>query len=311
MNRIKIDYLAFVLLFIPVSLLIESGLTWSVGLSIRFLSFPLGLILALLLSHFVTIRNELQVYSMVLILVGLVVSGAIFALIHDPTYDGNWYHQPGIYQLSHGWNPIWQHHSATITNKSANMWVDHYAKGQETICANIVALTGNMETGKLGNLFLPMSSFLFSFLALRKMFESWSRKKLWMVAFVVAFPPIIWNQMVSYYIDFNLYSIILTALCSVLLYREDKVKFLVVFVCLLTVSISVKFNMLMWYGLLYVGIMVYFWKICHRAMVGRIVGYGVATTVVAVLTFAYNPYITNTVDHKSPVYPLMGGGKNK
>lgn len=307
--KTKIDYLAFALLLLPVSLLLVSGLTWSVGMSIGMVTFPLGLILALLGAHFVTNHKEAQVGSMALIFVGLVVGGAICALIHDPAFDSNWYHQPGIYQLSHGWNPVWQHHSATLTDGSANMWVDHYAKGQETICATLVALTGNMEIGKLGNLFLPLSSLLFAVMALRKMFAGWSGKKQWLVAYLAAFPPIVCVQMMSYYIDFNLYSIVLTALCSVLLYREEKRKFLVVFVSLLTVAISVKFNMLMWFGLLYIGIMVYFWVTGRRNMVGRIVGYGVAGTLVALLTFAYNPYVTNTVDHQSPVYPLMGGGK--
>ena len=53
--------------------------------------------------------------------------------------------------------------------------------------------------------------------------------------------------------------------------------------------------------------MVWFWRMGRRDMVGRIIGYGVAGALVTVLTFSFNPYITNTIDHQTPVYPLMGG----
>lgn len=92
-----------------------------------------------------------------------------------------------------------------------------------------------------------------------------------------------------------------------ILYREDKVKFLTIFVCLLALAISVKFNMLMWFGLLYLSFIVYFWKQGKRGMVGKIVSYGIGVTIISILTFSFNPYITNTMDHHSPVYPLMGG----
>lgn len=197
-----------------------------------------------------------------------------------------------------------------LVDESSRMWVDHYAKGQETICASIVAFTGNMEMGKLGNFFLPLSSLFFTILALSKVFEDWSKKKVGILAFVIAFPPVIWNQVLSYYIDFNLYSIVLIAFCSMILYREDKVKFLTIFVCLLALAISVKFNMLMWFGLLYLSFIVYFWKQGKRGMVGKIVSYGIGATIVSILTFSFNPYITNTMDHHSPVYPLMGGQAN-
>lgn len=173
----------------------------------------------------------------------------------------------------------------------------------------LLLFTGNMEVGKLGNFFLPLSSLFFTIMALRNMFIDWSKKKVTVLAFVIAFPPIIWNQILSFYIDFNLYSIVLIALCSMILYREDKVKFLTIFVCLLALSISVKFNMLIWFGLLYLSFMVYLWKQGKRGMVGKIVCSGIGATIVSVLTFSFNPYITNTIDHHSPVYPLMGGAK--
>ena len=301
------EFLAIELLLLPIILLLISGLTWIVGGTLTQWVFPMGMIISFLLVYILEGKPQ-KTYIPLAILVGIIcVVGLACYLIHDPAFDSNWYHQPGVYLLSHGWNPIYQHHSMNIGDASANMWIDHYAKGQETICATIVALTGNMETGKLGNFFLPISAFLFSLLSLKKAFGTWSNKKQWLVAFIVAFPPVVWNQLLSFYIDFNLYSIVLIGLCSMILYQEEKVKFLTVFVCLTAMSISVKFNMLMWFGLLYIGFMVICWRLGKRKMVGRIVVCGIAATIVSILTFSFNPYVTNTMDHQSPVYPLMGG----
>lgn len=144
-------------------------------------------------------------------------------------------------------------------------------------------------------------------MALEKMFEGWSKRKLLLVAFIVAFPPVIWNQLLSFYIDFNLYSIVVIALCSMVLYKEDKVKFLLVFICLLAIAVSVKFNMWLWFGLLYLGFMAYFWRQGLRSMVSYIFVYGIVGVIMSGLTFSFNPYITNTIDHQTPFYPLMGG----
>lgn len=301
------EYLAMELLLLPIILLLLSGLTWIVGGTLSQWVFPVGIIASFLFVYALEGKRKMNFLPLAFTLGIIVVIGVLCYFIQDPAYDSNWYHQPGIYLLSHGWNPIYQHHSMSIGDASANMWIDHYAKGQETICATIVACTGNMEIGKLGNFFLPISAFLYALLSVMKMFGSWSNKKQWLIAFIVAFPPIIWNQLLSFYIDFNLYSIVLIGLCSMILYREKKGKFLTVFVSLTAMAISVKFNMLMWFGLLYIGFMVIYWRLGKRKMVGQIVVCGIVATLVSVLTFSFNPYITNTMDHHSPVYPLMGG----
>lgn len=300
---------AFTFLSMPVLILLLAGMSWILKLEIFSFIFPMSLVICLGISLVCSKAKSriVKLYPFGVIL-GLMFIALFCYFLKDPAFDSNWYHQPGIYLLSHGWNPIYDHHSMKLVDESSRMWVDHYAKGQETICASIVAFTGNMEMGKLGNFFLPLSSLFFTILALRKVFGDWSKKKVGILAFIIAFPPIIWNQILSYYIDFNLYSIVLIAFCSMILYREDKVKFLTIFVCLLVLAISIKFNMLMWFGLLYLTFMVYFWKQGKRGMVGKIVSYGIGATIVSVLTFSLNPYITNTMDHHSPVYPLMGGG---
>lgn len=148
MKQNHINYWAFALLIIPVVLLLVSGLTWCIGASICSFTFPLALVFTLFMANKIISRQKIQYQSIAYCLVYLVAVGALCYFVHDPAFDSNWYHQPGIYLLSHGWNPIYDHHSARVINDTSHIWIDHYAKGQETICATIVAFTGNMEIGK-------------------------------------------------------------------------------------------------------------------------------------------------------------------
>lgn len=75
----------------------------------------------------------------------------IGANVYDASYDGQWYHSSIIKLMNDGWNPFYhpilqQDEVPYYTN--THIWVSHYAKGMETIEAGIVALTGNLESGK-------------------------------------------------------------------------------------------------------------------------------------------------------------------
>lgn len=120
-----INYWAFALLILPVVLLLVSGLTWCIGASICGFTFPLALVFTLFMANRIISRQRIQYLSIAYCLVGLVAVGVLCYIVHDPAFDSNWYHQPGIYLLSHGWNPIYQHHSINIGDASANMWIDH------------------------------------------------------------------------------------------------------------------------------------------------------------------------------------------
>lgn len=139
MNDIKREFLAFALLFIPVSLLLISGLIWDLGINMGKFTFPIGLVVALVMNIFVLKEKHIEWSSLLILMFGIIVVSVLCYFIKDPAFDSNWYHQPGIYLLSHGWNPIYEHHSMMLVDESSKMWIDHYAKGQETICASIVA----------------------------------------------------------------------------------------------------------------------------------------------------------------------------
>lgn len=75
-------------------------------------------------------------------------------------------------------------------------------------------------------------------------------------------------------------------------------------------AISVKYNIFMWFGLLYFCIMFCFIYQKRKKEVCNILGLGIVGVLISLGTFSFNPYITNTLDHGTPIYPLMGGKKN-
>lgn len=300
------EFFAMFFMLLPTVLLVICGIVWVMRITIFPLLFPIGVVVAYVLAIRLTHRS-LNSRVIIPVVGTLLLLVAMCFMINDTSWDGYAYHQPGIAALSEGWNPVYQHHYDPNGDNMKYIWVDHYAKGQETICATIAATFGNIETGKAGNFFLPISGFFFCLLAIGRKFLQWNNGKKVFVSFIVAFPPIIWNQVFTFYIDFVLYPIIVIAFCSVLIYENDKLRFGVVMASVVSVSIAVKFNIFMWTGLLYTGILSYM-LIKRRYGMTRVVFFvGTATCVVSLFSFAYNPYITNTLDHKNPFYPLLGG----
>ena len=303
----NIELYAVFFMLLPLCLLIGCGMTWVLGMTILPILFPVCCVVAYLLSLRLSKRKH-QMGSVVTLVGILLVTLLLSYFIHDSAYDSNWYHQQSIAALSEGWNPIYQHHYDPMGDNRNYMWVDHYAKGQETICATIVSTFANMEIGKMGNFFLPLSGFFFCLMAIRKRFIEWSDKKIFMAAIITAFPPVIWNQVFTYYIDFVLYPIVLIALCSILLYENDRLKFGIVMASMVAISISVKFNLFMWTGFLYAGIIVYLLTKKNYVLTRTTFFTGVIVSVVSLFSFAFNPYITNIIHHQTPFYPLLGGG---
>lgn len=150
----NIELYAVFFMLLPLCLLIGCGVMWVMGMVIPPVLFPICCVVAYLISLRVSKTKAKQITSILTLLGILLVTVLLSYLIHDSAYDSNWYHQQSIAALSEGWNPIYQHHYGPMGDNPKYMWMDHYAKGQETICATIVSTFGNME---IGNLYLDSS----------------------------------------------------------------------------------------------------------------------------------------------------------
>ena len=150
------------LILVLLSVLLLAPCTWFIGYSMGFITLPIAVLLALLLLHISGFRFQRHYKEIAFSLLMIVLSVALSVFVIDISFDGQIYHQPTIYALSHGWNPSRDSHNPIISDKwGENIWIDHYCRGMETISASIVAFTGNMESGKAVNLIIAISLFDF------------------------------------------------------------------------------------------------------------------------------------------------------
>lgn len=286
-----------------------SGLFWLVGLVINGWVFPLAFTASSVYAYKKngSLNLELPVAA-VLILVSILIG----AVLPDASWDGQAYHQPAIYALSHGWNPVYQPHTAIALD--VDIWINHYAKGLEAAEATIVALTGNLESGKAINFLFGLSAFFYLIPFLKRILKpkGISSKRVCFYAFILAFPNIFFCQFLTFYVDYAAYYLILWLLMGfVSLYRKVDIhhSYILVFASIF-MAFTIKFNMLFWAGYATFFYLVYLLFKKRYSVIKPLVFVCLASVLAALLTSGFNPYITNSVEHHNPIYPLGTSSEN-
>lgn len=240
--------------------------------------------------------------------------------IYDKSWDGMGYHQIGILELSKGWNPFYEQlphepqQSRYFDREIVlNLWVNHYGKALETFSAVLMAVTGNIESGKVFNILLLLSAFCSVFHLLNRLNFAGTAWNL-LLAFTATFNPIAVNQLFSYYLDGALGSLILILICHLILLlrtgekQERSSAFISIFF-ISVIIINLKFTGLIyhaWICLIFLGVAVY---LKQSGLLARFLAVATISGLAAILIAGYNPYVTNTIHAGHPFYPLAG--KNK
>ncbi len=293
-----------------VCILIVSSIVWLVGWHITPIVLPLALIIALVVFAIMKTSRMEQIIALALSIGIILLSTLIETFVYDVSYDGNAYHQPIIYALANGWNPIYEHHNDVISDTwKMNIWIDHYCKGAETIASAFLAVTGNIESGKAVNLLIPTALFLILYDFFKERFViQFSTKKSLLYSLGIAFSMVVVGQITSYYIDYIGYFIFVLALLGVydiVETRGNEKEGYWMLVCSIMIASSVKFNMLFWTGYVVACslIVMLVRKNYHKALRLALVSASVA--IISVVVLSYNPFVTNTMDHANPFYPLF------
>jgi len=117
---------------------------------------PLSLALALAVgigcARSTGARGWRQTTPALLALAIFVVGTAFSAFYYDLSWDGQQYHQSGIYALAGDWNALANPLREFEHSQSTELWVRHYAKGPWYFAAAIFDATGYVEWGKSINL---------------------------------------------------------------------------------------------------------------------------------------------------------------
>jgi len=270
------------------SLIFSAGITWYIG---KEHLKPLHPLIHLSVAIFV------------------IITGAIIAtFILDTSVDGQWYHQVMIFKLRNGWNPVY-HPAYNITpmDQTNYIWVRHYPKCYHIIATCIYAITGHIESGKAINIFIVCALFFYSWYFAVKVIDNRNRISL-LMALLISLNPVIVSQLLSYYIDgflASLLCILVLQLLSLELIKDADRKItwgtigvLIIMIC------NMKFTGVLISCVLLGAYSLYWWltKVRTVTIGKRYLILGVFY-VCAILLFGFNPYVTNYQSKGSPVYP--------
>jgi len=284
---------------------------WLLGMPIRGWVLPIAFVGSCLVTGWgarIYFRRPLRMALWVAALLALLAAASawISRAFYDVSFDGQAYHQEGVYQLAQGWNPLFNPHISPVS-LFHNVILIHYPKGSWIVAASMYRLTGRIETGKFASLLLVCAAFSLSLVAF-----AGSRKKLsaWPVAMavLVAANPVALCQLCTFYVDGQMASLFvcLAALCF-LSVADDNPWVNVLLLEAAILIIQVKFTGLVYATILLAGfIALLAWqkRPLRKSFYTALLALGLGTFV-----FGMNPYVFNILENGHPFYPFFGRGE--
>ncbi len=270
---------------------------------------PIFLYLAIS-SHFHEnkLKTFLELFSFLIIL--FLFCMYIAGIFYDLSWDGQAYHQAGIIHLGNGWNPFYKTslpESRYCIPRSDVLCIS-YSKGPEICAATLYKLTGHIEQGKLFNLLLMFGSFFVSLSSLLY-FKKLKTSIAFLLSFIIINPVSI-CQCFTFYADGQLASLLtsLIAVFAILFFRNDTLTLLTLGAIIIITS-NVKFTGVVYAAVLIIGFCFVLYLFRKRDTMKKLILTSLIGFVIAIFFVGYNPYITNTLTHGHPFYPICG--KNK
>jgi len=267
---------------------------------------PLALIAAMFLGDLLARRQGLKgkdrLWPIGLMLVMITLAVGISIISYDLSWDGQWYHQTGIYSMVQGWNPLRE--PMRMFPAHNELWVRHYAKGPWYVAAAMASLTGRIEAAKFATWLTIGAAFMA--VGAAAIDAGMRRSRALALAGVVALNPVVISESVSFLVD-GLMVCYLVCYVAVLLNTLRHPNLLVIFVGVAATicSINSKFTGLIVLCFVCAGAGLYC-LVRRRDLFWRFTGLNLAIVAIGIGIFGYNPYVTNTICRKQPFYPLLG-----
>lgn len=272
-------------------------------------------------------------------LLGLISLVNISSWLMDSSWDGRAYHQVTVLLLEKGWNPVYDN----IINFAKDnfpiipeglIWSENYVKFSEIIAANIFSVTQKIETGKAVNIISTVITFCYTFYIFSKEpFCAMNKKVRAIFSFILVYNPIVIAQTFTYYTDGLLYLYFLIATLSAVDIKTSKDKMPVVpaliFIMSSVIMMNIKLGGILCFICILLGVFA-FWVICKfkawknpsdnlqnndtktdncKDHGQKIFRHPVLIIILLTLLSGINPYFTNILKERHPLYPLAGEGK--
>lgn len=295
------------LLLVPTTTLLVNVLLQIIGVTISAYHFPFAICVILTLAWYIGQKGAVKYFWLAPLLTLLIIPIAIVValLFYDYSFDGQAYHQWNIFNLTKGWNPVWEYCPG---QECTTIWSDSYPKGVESVAASIYAFIGNIEAGKAVGYLFCASVFFFSLDFLSEYLKNTHIVLRVFYSLIAAFPAVVVCQLFTYYIDHVLYGLIIILLITCWsLYKERHVNLdLMIVATLCVLAISIKFTYAFWVVMMLLplgGLLIFEkrWKLLWKG-----IGVAVSFLLFGMLIVSFNPYITNLLRGHHLLYPLMG-----
>ena len=221
----------------------------------------------------------------------------------DTSFDGRCYHftLENLFKL--GYNPIYDDMKAFANNHNIYynlLFANSYPNALEVLRSNFYLLFQNMEASKMVNFLFVFAGFFYSqYFFLNKL----NKIKSTILSFCVFLCAVVVCQITTKMADFMVYYLFLFQLFSIMLINKkvDTKQNLFVLISSSVLSIATKYV-----GLFNVALIFIVWFLFRRK---KIIFKTSLLVGLLSLILCFQPYITNIVKFKNPLYPSMGYNK--
>lgn len=225
----------------------------------------------------------------------------IAAQVFDLSYDGQVYHQVAIRALAHGWNPVWAPRAAE--SMESGMFVFSLPKAAWMLEAMVYQTTGSLESAKGVQFVAVVGAFLLAWCALEGL--GLRRRVAIALAALAVANPVGTSLIFTFHVDSLIPSTLIMILSSAIMYwLAPTLPWAVTLVLTATFLANLRLSGLMYAALVATTIIIVVAWRARRRLRSALTIFAVAAGLVVVQ--GINPYVTNTIVHGNPAYPVAG-----
>lgn len=246
--------------------------------------------------------SRTPLFDLAALTAGLLALGMVCGQIYDLSWDGQTYHQEAVYQLAHGWNPVWD---APLPMWHRDIeWINCYPKGNWIIGAILYLSGKQIESAKLLSPALMVTAVLLGYAACRAL--SLKRGMSGLLALLAALCPVAVCQLGSFYVDGSLGSLLTLLLSLAVLYvKQPRGRYLLAMIAAMGMLCVVKFTGVV-YACVYAFCLLLFVLLRLRTRLRAVLLTQTLGIVFGVLFLGFQPYVTNLLSGRHPFHPLHG-----
>lgn len=237
--------------------------------------------------------------------------------IIDGAWDSESYHKQAVGFLKNGWNPVYQsnleYNALSRNNKYPKdfsmIFSETYPKAAWYFSAVIYSLTGKIDAGKMYNLLFAVITYLFFSEYMKK--KRFHRYQYGLIAFIVAFNPILLAQFETHYVDgiVSCVVMLLMLLFMQVIDGRDDIKSWLNIGSLIIIGCNLKFSGALYVGTLSIGFMIYYILINKENRMRCFIRfkYLFLSALISFFVVGFSPYITNVMRYNNLLSGAVGG----